>query len=185
MEWKLKTLTKKLCQEETIKHISSGPLIALLPQKSENGNFDFIKKLLLTKTTEMAGCKILIIDDDTDDVEILHDAFVQSGVENVHYVHSALDAFMFLEQVQAEEELPKLIVTDAFLPGISGAEFLADLKEMDRYKHIHVVVLSTVKSEKEIEKYRLMGAQDYLTKPSSYDEYVKVAKKIAERVALT
>ena len=129
----------------------------------------------------MPGSKILIIDDDTDDVEILTDAFSQSGVESVHYVHSAMEAFIYLEELKPGE-LPKLIVTDLYLPGITGAEFLQDLKTMQRYKHIHVIVLSTIKTETEIERYKKLGAIDYFQKPSSYEEYLQVAKDIKVRV---
>jgi CheY-like chemotaxis protein len=131
----------------------------------------------------MPGCKILIVDDDTDDVEILAEAFTQTGVDSVHYVHSAMQAFMYLQSIEDKKQLPKLIVTDMYLPGISGAELLADLKGMDKYKHIHVIVLSSVKSPAEIEKYKELGAEDYLAKPSSYDEYVRVAKQITERLS--
>ena len=130
----------------------------------------------------MSYCKILIIDDDNDDVEILADAFTQSGVDSVYYVHSAMQAFMYLQSIDTPANLPKLIVTDLYLPGISGPEFLADLKKMDKYKHIHVIVLSGSKTQKEIEKYKELGAVDYITKPSSYEEYVNVAKEIAARV---
>ena len=129
----------------------------------------------------MEGSKILIIDDDNDDVEILSEAFSKSGVESVHYVHSAMDAFIYLEQLKAEA-LPKLIVTDLYLPGITGAEFLSDLKKMQPYKDIHVIVLSTIKSDVEIERYKQMGAVDYVQKPSSYEEYLQVAQSIKERV---
>lgn len=130
----------------------------------------------------MPDCKILIVDDDRDDVEILADAFTQTGVESVHYVHTAMQAFMYLETVEDKKDLPKLIVTDLYLPGITGAEFLKDLKGMDKYKHIHVIVLSSIKSPKEIKRYKELGAIDYLEKPSSYDEYVAIAKKITERL---
>jgi CheY-like chemotaxis protein len=130
----------------------------------------------------MPTCKILIIDDDTDDVEVLADAFTQSGVDCVHYVHTAMQAFMFLEEVSNPQDLPKLIVTDHYLPGITGPEFLKDLKGMDRYKHIPVVVLSTIKSEAQLERYREMGAADYLIKPVTYDEYLKVAQDLARRI---
>lgn len=76
----------------------------------------------------MEACKILMIDDDEDDVEVLANAFLQSGVSAVHHVKTAMEAFMYLESV-THECLPKLIVTDNFLPGISGKEFLADLKK--------------------------------------------------------
>ena len=131
----------------------------------------------------MAKCKILIIDDDTDDVEILAEAFTQSGVEGVHYVHTAMEAFMYLQSVENPADLPRLIVTDYFLPGITGPEFLADLKGMEKYRHIHVIVLSGTKSPTEIEHLKKLGIADYLVKPRSYDEYVKVAADIAARVA--
>ena len=125
--------------------------------------------------------RILIIDDDQDDVEILAEVFTKSGVDGVHYVHSAMQAFMYLEEKQPED-LPKLIVTDLYLPGISGEEFLKDLKAMDKYKKIHVIILSTIKSEKEIARYREMGAEDYLEKPVSYNDYLKVAADIKRKI---
>jgi CheY-like chemotaxis protein len=131
----------------------------------------------------MADCKILIIDDDEDDVEILAEAFTQSGVNGVQYVHSAMKAFIYLEQVE-QSCLPKLIVTDHFLPGMTGAEFLKDLKGMEKYKHIPVVALSTVKCEIEIERYKQLGALDYLVKPVSYADYVKVAADMKSRAGL-
>ena len=79
--------------------------------------------------------KILTLDDDIDDVEILADAFAQSGVDNVYYVHSGMQAFIYLQQFKRKDELPKLIVRDLYLPAITGAELLTDFKRMDKYKH--------------------------------------------------
>lgn len=132
----------------------------------------------------MPGSKILIVDDDTDDVEILADAFTQTGVESVRYVHTAMQAFMYLQSVERTEDLPKLIITDMFLPGISGEEFLRDLKRMDKYKHIHIIILSSVKTPKEVERYKELGVLEYLVKPTSYEEYVAVARTIKEKSAL-
>ena len=130
----------------------------------------------------MNNSKVLIVDDDKDDIEILADAFTQSGVESVHYVHSAMQAFMYLQSIEEKNNLPRLIVTDLYLPGITGAEFLKDLKGMEKYKHIHVIVLSAAKTEKEVERMKQMGAEDYLIKPSSYKDYLKVAEDIKVKV---
>jgi CheY-like chemotaxis protein len=131
----------------------------------------------------MVRCKILIVDDDEDDVEILVDAFTKSGVDSVHYVSSATQAFIYLQTLELIF-LPKLIVTDHFLPGITGAEFLKDLKGMERYKHIHIVILSSVKSDSEIERYLELGALDYVLKPNSFADYVRVAADIKSRAGL-
>jgi CheY-like chemotaxis protein len=126
----------------------------------------------------MNNSKVLIVDDDTDDIEILAEAFTQSGVKSVHYVHSAMQAFMYLQSIEEKDNLPRLIVTDLYLPSITGAEFLKDLKGMEKYKHIHVIILSSIKTKKEIESMKQMGAEDYLIKPTSYKDYLKVAENI-------
>ncbi|OQP47829.1 response regulator [Niastella populi] len=131
----------------------------------------------------MSACKILMIDDDEDDIEILANAFLQAGLNGVHHVKTAMQAFMYLESVK-HECLPKLIVTDNLLPGISGKEFLTGLKGMEKYKHTPVVVLSTSKIDDEIAEYRKIGILDYVVKPSSYDEYVQVAENIRTKVLL-
>jgi len=128
-------------------------------------------------------CRILIIDDDEDDVAILSEAFSQCGVDSVHYVFSGMQAFIYLQGVEPSC-LPKLIITDHYLPGMTGAEFLKDLKGMDKYKHIHLVVLASEKSERELEKYREMGALDYLIKPNSYEDYVSVAADMKSKAGL-
>ena len=132
----------------------------------------------------MTPCKILIIDDDRDDVEILADAFQQCGVDSVHYVYTAMEAFIYLETLLSRKDYPRLIITDMYIPGITAAEFLIDLKKMNPYKEIPVIVLSTSKAEREIEKARLLGAESYLVKPNTYDEYMKVAGDIKSRVGL-
>lgn len=81
-----------------------------------------------------------------------------------------------------KKDLPKLIVRDLNLPNITGAEYLKDLKGMDKYKHIHVIVLSSIKTPKEIERYKQLGAIDYFEKPGSFDNYIAVAKTIVERL---
>ena len=131
----------------------------------------------------MTDCKILIIDDDEDDVQILADAFAQCGVDSIHYVYTAMEAFMYLQETK-KSCLPRLIVTDHFLPGMTGVEFLKDLKGMDKYRHIPVIVLATMKTDREIERYREMGALDYLIKPVSYDDYVKVAADMKSRAEI-
>lgn len=133
----------------------------------------------------MAEGKILIIDDDSDDIDILSDALHKSGVKGVHNVNTAIKAFMYLESIRTDGDLPSLIVTDLYLPGITGAEFLKDLKTMDRYKNVPVVVLATVKSETEIARYKAMGAADYLVKPSSYKEYLQVAEYMKARASVS
>jgi CheY-like chemotaxis protein len=94
-----------------------------------------------------------------------------------------MQAFMYLQE-KVHDCLPKLIIADQFLPGMTGAEFLNDLKQMDKYPHISIIIMTTTKSEKELKRYREMGALDYLVKPVTYDDYIKVAADIKSRAGL-
>lgn len=129
----------------------------------------------------MRDCNVLIVDDDKDDIGFLAEALTQVGVDSIHYVFSAMLAFIYLETVAADC-LPKLVITDFYVPGMNGSEFLKKLKGMGKYRHIPVIVLSTENSPKEIQKHRQMGALDYLIKPSSYEVYLAVAAEMKRRV---
>jgi len=131
----------------------------------------------------MDRCNVLIIIEDLRDIKILSEAFKGCGVDSVHYVHSALQAFMYLEG-QKKESLPKLIIADLNLPGISGAQFRKDLKEVVRYKHIPVVVLSTLKKEQDLIRFHLSGEADFVVKPTTPEEYITVANSIIKKASM-
>ena len=122
----------------------------------------------------MRTCNILIVDDDPDDRDILIETFHQIGVEHIHGVTSADAAIVFLQEIADDRKLPKLIITDLNMPGISGYELLRALKEMHRYQHIPVVVCSTSSAVHEAESCLASGAKDYITKPSAISDYLQI-----------
>ena len=128
----------------------------------------------------MTPCKILIIDDDTDDVEILADAFKSSGVDAVHYVHTAMQAFIYLEKLKNKAELPKLIVTDMHLPGITGIELVQKIREQKALAYTPIIMLSTSDHPKDVEACYLRGANAYLVKPVGIQPLVNTLKSVCE-----
>ncbi|HEX8333341.1 MAG TPA: response regulator [Segetibacter sp.] len=131
----------------------------------------------------MKHCEILIIDDDKDDIEILSEAFIDSGVESIHSVASVREAFKYLEAVYPDC-IPKLIITDFYLPITTGAEFLQQMKLMDKYKDVHVILVSSVRSDSEVERFKALGALDYLAKPVSYGAYLEATAKMKSSIGL-
>lgn len=131
----------------------------------------------------MPFSNILIIDDDTDDIEFLTDALRDCGVADVNSVLNAMEAFHFLEKNKGRRSSPKLIITDLNLPGISGAEFIVRLKSKPLFKHIPVIILSTSIPDKEMDQFREMGVVGFLKKPDTYNAYLEMAKFIKDRVA--
>lgn len=130
----------------------------------------------------MLTCKILVVDDDPDDRDLLVETFTRIGIEQVLGVKSAEEAISFLQSITDNKNLPELIVTDLNMPGISGHELLRALKEMQRYQHIPVIVCSTSSSGNEVEKCLRSGARDYITKPASVSGYINITKKMSTLV---
>lgn len=108
------------------------------------------------QNTFMPACDILIIDNAEDDTERFSEVFTNCGIRNVKYVYSAMDAFKYLHRIESPDELPKLIVTELYLPDISGIEFSDNLKTISKFSEIPVIVLYTVRrdeSKKRIKDY--------------------------------
>jgi CheY-like chemotaxis protein len=113
----------------------------------------------------MRTCEILIVDDDEDDVQMLTEALVDTGLNNLDSVCTAMHATRYLENL-VHHSLPKLIISDLFLPAITGTEFLKQLKRMKKLKHIHVVILSSLNGcANEIQNHIKLGALDCIAKP--------------------
>ena len=79
--------------------------------------------------------------------------------------------FKLLTAVTAEEALPiiteqspDLILLDIILPGMSGLELLARIKEDSALKIIPVIILSNLNDEEHINEGKRLGAAAYLGK---------------------
>ena len=131
----------------------------------------------------MYPCKLLIIDDDKEDLELLSDALLESGSRSFHCVKSAQEAISVLEECPTEEALPSLIVTDLYLPAITGIQLIMTLKQTDRYSNIPVFVLSTLKFEQVKDFHHNFAATGYIKKPTSYKDYLKVAAFLRHKCA--
>ncbi len=57
-----------------------------------------------------------------------------------------------------------------------------DLKKKEQYKKIPIIVFSTLRAEVDGARYRAMGVADYINKPSSYSEYLKIAEYVKSRI---
>lgn len=122
--------------------------------------------------------KILIVDDDVDDREIIRDAF-QSTSEDQEY-HFIENGDKLLEYLEAEsnDHLPSLILLDLNMPGKDGRETLKELKSTVRYQCIPVLVFTTSSSVRDKKMAYELGANCFLTKPDTFNKLVELAKCI-------
>jgi two-component system, chemotaxis family, response regulator Rcp1 len=114
---------------------------------------------------------ILVVEDNDADAGLVVDA-LGGGPASPALVlaKSGHDALRRLRDPQAGPR-PDVVLLDLNLPGFSGLATLAELKRDPALREIPVVVLTTSKSEDEINHCYELGAAAVLNKPLRLREY--------------
>ena len=117
--------------------------------------------------------RILVIDDDSIIRTLLSNLLHKAGYEVV----TAVDGNTGLNL--AFEVQPDVVITDYQMPGINGLEVLERIREQSRVP----VIMLTAKGE-DMDKILGLdyGADDYITKPFSYDLLIVKIKGVIRRV---
>jgi CheY-like chemotaxis protein len=122
--------------------------------------------------------RILHIEDNDDHAELVSAAITDSRMNSrvipFSDAESGLDYLLGLEQNHAGGAHPQLdlIILDLSLPGMPGAEFLEHLRSNQQTAGIPVVVPTNADDPDEIDAVYRKGANSYVIKPVSYDEFI-------------
>jgi CheY-like chemotaxis protein len=128
-------------------------------------------------------CKILIGEDDFEDQLILEEYFQENGFkEPVAFERNGQKIIEYLKQIREEESLPNLIVLDLNMPILNGTQTLFELKQLDRFSDIPVIVYSTSNNEHEKRKCMNFGAVDYMVKPVTVEQGDLMVKRFISYV---
>ena len=92
--------------------------------------------------------------------------YIFSKNYEVIYKENAEAALEFLK----EGLLPDLIITDFFMPGMNGDEFIEKLKESFLYRDIPVIVVSANDDSRIRINLLQNGAEDFILKPFNPQE---------------
>lgn len=127
---------------------------------------------------------ILFIDDDIDDLQLLLEATL--SYDNTISCSCAINGVQAFELLRAENAaLPDLITLDMNMPGMGGKECLAELKKDKRLAAIPVALITTSSFGKEAREIQKLGADWFLTKPSSFGELQSMISSIIETASKT
>ena len=112
----------------------------------------------------MATPKILVVDDQPINVQLLKRKLEREGLE-------VLAAYTGLEAINiVNEEMPDLILLDVMMPDMDGIEVCQRLQAKEDTRSIPVIFI-TARTTKESKLEGLgVGAVDYITKPIDLDE---------------
>jgi len=119
---------------------------------------------------------ILLIDDDEDDCEIFLAAITSVSEDGNYTVKN--DAREALNQLEKGVLTPDLIFLDLNMPVMNGTQFLSEVKKRSHLKDIPVIIFSTSSHPDIIRQSMAVGAYDFITKPSDFNQIIRIFESI-------
>ncbi len=123
---------------------------------------------------------ILIIDDNSDDVEIAKRTLARMDRELK--VTAAPRGEVALELLRSGTALPSLILLDLKMPGMSGVDTLRKIRADERMKHIPVIIVTSSSLEADEKESYETGADAFLHKAFDIDRFSSDLKSLVERL---
>ncbi len=124
----------------------------------------------------MGKANILVIDDESDIVELLKYNLAKEGYD-VEFAFNGFDGIKIAEVVK-----PDLIILDLMLPDLSGYEVCKRIKRNSYLALIPIIFLSAKKEEVDKILGFESGAEDYISKPFSVNELLARIRAILKRI---
>jgi two-component system response regulator len=119
--------------------------------------------------------RILLVEDNPDDVAITERAFARSDVVSVLDVardgQDALDRL--LRPTPGASAPPDLVLLDVNLPKVNGLDVLAQLRASDDTSLIPIVVLTASARREDVVRSYLLGANSYIQKPVVFERFTR------------
>ena len=112
----------------------------------------------------LKGLKILVIDDSKTIRRTAETLLTKEGCQ----VYTAIDGFDALSKIADHQ--PDLIFVDIMMPRLDGYETCSLIKHNKIFKETPVIMLSSKDGLFDRARGRLVGSEQYLTKPFTKDE---------------
>jgi len=113
---------------------------------------------------EIQGVKVLVIDDSKTIRRSAENLLAKEGFE----VITAIDGFDALAKIA--DARPEIIFVDIMMPRLDGYQTCALIKNNSEFKATPVVMLSSKDGLFDRAKGRIVGSDQYITKPFSKEE---------------
>ena len=115
--------------------------------------------------------RILIVDDDTDVLEVTKNIFERSG----YAVQSTSDGIKALDLIRQTAPFD-LIILDVQMPQMNGFTFMNELKKFENCKTIPVIMLTAYAALEPL--FTPQSVKGYLVKPVQREELLEMVKRI-------
>ena len=125
---------------------------------------------------------ILYAEDNVTDYTFFERAFkkVSPRMDLKHVANGKLARNFLLQQVKDARPLPRALVLDIKMPGLTGLELLKYIREQDALHNLPVIILSASEERRDMEEAYAQRTNAYLVKPGRYSELRQMVQTIAE-----
>ncbi len=133
---------------------------------------------------QAAGFKrILLVEDNPYDVELALAALEEHRLAaQVAVTHDGVEALDYLHSrgryARRSGGLPAVMLVDVKMPRMDGLELLGQLKRDPGLRHVPVVMLTSSRESRDLERCYELGANAYVVKPVEFTQYVSTVKEI-------
>lgn len=131
----------------------------------------------MDNSNDMAGTKVMVIDDSNTIRRSAEIFLLQAGCE----VILAEDGFDALAKIADHQ--PQVIFVDIMMPRLDGYQTCALIKKNVRLRETPVIMLSSKDGLFDRARGRLVGSNEYLTKPFTKDSLLEAVRRHRPRTA--
>ena len=124
-------------------------------------------EILGPDTGAAGGAKVLVIDD-SNTIRRSAEIFLRQGGHEVVLAEDGFDAL-----AKVNDHLPELIFCDILMPRLDGYQTCAIIKRNPKFTHVPVIMLSSKDGLFDKARGRMVGSEDYLTKPFTKEQLLK------------
>lgn len=127
--------------------------------------------------------RILLADDDPDDIYLIQSAFGKTDTRVLFDVVSdgqALLSRLASCLARGGDAMPDLIMLDLNMPVLDGKAVLRRLKQHADFRHIPVLVYTTSSSDVDVAESYALGASSHIVKLGTFDEMVVSMQRLID-----
>jgi twitching motility two-component system response regulator PilG len=127
--------------------------------------------------TDLSGFKVMVIDDSKTIRRTAESLLKKAGCE----VLTAIDGFEALALIA--DSHPDIIFVDIMMPRLDGYQTCALIKNNEQFKATPVIMLSSKDGLFDRARGRIVGSEQYLTKPFTKEELLTAIRRHAARAS--
>ncbi|MCP4349604.1 MAG: response regulator [Desulfobacterales bacterium] len=126
------------------------------------------QKERLVQKSDLKDLKVLVIDDNPTSLFVLTEYLKSWGCMTVE-ASGGKEALSILNEHMSAEKSFNLILTDYIMPEINGFDLAKEIRSMEIFKQVPILVITSAGRTGDGKKSRELGIDGYLTKPIKRD----------------